>query len=407
MATSIDLDALESELKTSMDFEGKKRDAASIAKAYFLERKGRDPTDDEMNEHFLQKWHSKIAVDLSNRPISDLYSVNDLEESFFDLISHALYSRFKQDSDVSNSHFSKAKKIANILNNSFITNQYDYAIKLDSAALKKKLKTDRCYELVNQTVANDRNRGIALIGTGLSLADSNNDTKRLLDLHAKCQYVLYEIENCPHVAMSLGKYLLSESPNYHALAGWTHFHNGNIWLDLENPQAAKEEFEGGIEWAIQAGFPYAQMTLYERLGLACKNLNKLNLAQQHYEDSLTIGATEEIKPWLVSKNEVRCYIGLGLIQYETALNPSGSGQDATSQLAEDYFKRALEIANQVNYVANQAAALSSLGDLQRLKAGDTDPDAKRYHKLAYQIKTETLGLDPTLIKRVKHDKDHM
>jgi tetratricopeptide (TPR) repeat protein len=378
MSTLQDLIALENELKQTLAYDAKKDNAAQLVEDYFTENGGAEPTDPEMNAHFLQRHYAKIDID----PADDTLSSNTLEEAFYEFISIALFSRFKSKTVEANEFFTRAAEIATRLNNTFVSDQHTFAKGLAGENLKKKLKAERCYELVNQTLAINKDDGVKLIGAGLALADAINDERRILDFLSKCIYVLYEFETFKHVAMSLGHYLLSKTGSYATLKNWTRFHIGNIWIDLQKYQSAKDEYEQALDWALQTGFPYATMTMYERLALACFRLNKFSLAEQFYDDSLLMGQTEPIDPEMVLKNEIRCLIGLGNIQYKQAI---GSEKNTKCKLADDFFKQALQRANRVNYPANKKVTLMNLSELYKLWHGDNDPDAKTFRELADQI----------------------
>ncbi len=406
MNTIKKLKALESELGESHAYEEKKAEAASIVQNYFQENKGKVPSDSDIEEYFLSKYYLHIDTELPKYHKIETNTICELEESFYELINRAVYLKFKMQTNEANSYFSDANIISNSLDNTFINAHYEFARSLEGDNLKMKLKTDNCYELVNRTLENNKNEGISLIGSGLSLAEQLNDEKRKFDFLSKCHYVLYEIENYPNVAMSLGKYLVFKVNNYDTIQGWTHFHNGNIWIDFKNPISAKEEFELAFELAHKTKSHYAIMVLSERLALVYRRLQILNLAEHYYEESLRIGETEDIKPILVLKNRVRCLIGMGNIQLDLARKQSGAEKERKCNKAEIKYKQALEIANQVNYTANKAIALSCLGSLYRTRFDDTNPDAKRFHKLAYKINVNELKLDETS-ERIKKDKSHI
>ncbi len=381
MSTRAVLETLDSGLSQSHDYQNKKDETEEKVREYFLAKKGADPTDTAMEHHFIQKAFAKTNLDTAALAS---YSKSYLEEAFYELINLALFSRFRQKTDDANSNFSKANQIAAYLNNPFITAHYDFALVLDGEPLKKKLKAERCYELVNQTLASDKDMGVELIGTGLFLAIDIQDEKRRLDFLSKSQYVLYELESLQHVAMSLGLYLLANTTGYETLTGWTKFHNGNIWLDFENYLSARDEFESALDWALDSGFPYAVMTLYERLALANARLKKPNLAEKYYHDSRQAAASTEIKPELVMKNEVRCLIGLGNLNYQKAVGQSGNDKEKQCRAADLLFKQALNLTNQINYASNRKVALTNLSELYKLWRGPNDPDAQHYMDLANQ-----------------------
>ncbi len=378
MSTLSNLVALENELTQTLAYDAKKDEVAELVEDYFTEKGGAEPTDAEMNAHFLQRHYFKVNID----PADDTLSTNELEEAFYELISSALFSRFKDKSVEANEFFARAAKIATRLNDAFLSKQHTFAKGLAGENLKKKLKAERCYELVNQTLAANKDKGVELTGAGLALADAINDERRVLDFLSKCLYVLYEFENSKRVAMSLGHYLLSKTDGYATLKNWTRFHIGNIRMDFQEYQGAKDEYEQALDWALQTGFPYATMTMYERLALASLRLNKFSLAEQYYDDSLLTGQTQGIDPEMALKNEIRCLIGLGNIQYKQA---TGNEKNAKCKLADDLFKQALQRTNQVNYPTNKKVALMNLSELYKLWHGDNDPDAITFRELAEQI----------------------
>ncbi len=381
MSTRAVLETFDSGLSQSRDYENKKDDAATKVRDYFMAKKGADASDTEMLHHFIQKFFSKTSIDTSNLAS---YTKNYREEAFYELISLALFSRFKQNTDDANTYFAKANQIATYSKSQFMINYHNFAIVLDAEPLKKKLKLERCYELVNQTLANDKELGEELIGNGLALAIEIGDEKRRLDFLSKSQYVLYELESLQHVAMSLGYYLLANTTGYDALTAWTKFHNANISLDFKNYQIARDEFEQALDWALDTAFPYAVMTLYERLALASMRLNKPSLAEKFYQESRAYAKSPEIQPELVVKNEIRCLIGLGNLRFRKAESQSGDEKENSCSTADQHFRQALHLTSQVSYVANKKVSLNNLSELYKLWRGPNDIDAQNYLALANQ-----------------------
>ncbi|MFQ5824109.1 MAG: hypothetical protein ACE5JB_08660 [bacterium] len=258
-----------------------------------------------------------------------------------------------------------------------------------------------CYEQVQNSILYDRDQALKNIGIGIAIAEKINSLKFKLDFLSKAQYVLYEIFEFPHVAMSLGNYIVLNTEDYDNRKAWTHFHNGNIWLDLEEFNNAKEEYEQAKELAIKMSNKNAEMTIYERLGLVSRKLKEWNLAEDYYKRSEEIENNGNTQDSDSIKNKVRRLIGLGLVYYDRALDETNNNKkEKLCQNSEIYFKEALQIANWVNYPANKAAAYSSLGDLYR------ECYSKLFHRMAYDINTNILELSPQL-KRVKHDADRM
>lgn len=382
MSTRAILETLDSGLSQTREYENKKDESATKVREYFIAKKAAEPGDAEVQYHFIQKLYSKTNLDTANL---GQYTKNYLEEAFYELISLALFSRLKQNTAESNDHFAKANLIAGYLKNQFMIDHYNFAIVLDADPLKKKLKLERCYELVNQTLANDKDDGVGLIGAGLALAIEIGDEKRRLDLLSKCQYVLYELESLQHVGMSLGYYLLDNLSAYETLLNWTKFHMGNIWLDFKKPTEAREQFESALDWALDTGFAYAVMTLYERMALASMRLNKPNLAEKFYQESRNYAKPDQIRPDLIMKNEIRCLIGLGNICFRKAESQTGNEKENFCRTADQHFRQALELTNQVSYRTNKRVALTNLSELYKLWRGPNDPDAKHYLDLANQI----------------------
>ena len=381
MSTMAILQALESDLSQSLQYENTKDEAATKVTEYFIAQKGVEPSDTQMLHHFLQKFYSKTGIDTSNL---SSYSKNFLKEAFYESISAGLFARYRQQTVDANSAFAKANLIATHLNKAFMTDYFGFAVALDADPLQKKLKAEKCYELTNQTLTGNKDQGVAMIGAGLDLAIEIGDEKRRLDFLSKCQYVLYEMESLQHVAMSLGHYLLAGTATYETLRAWTQFHIGNIWLDFQNATAAKDEFEGAMDWALADGFDYAVMTLSERLGLANMRLGKLSLAEKNYEDSRTRAKSDQIKPEQAMKNEVRCLIGLGNLYYRKAETQSGDQRDTTCIDADQIFKQAVNLTNQVTYPTNKRVAFVNLSELYKMWKGPGDPDVNNFLELANQ-----------------------
>lgn len=383
MSTKPILEALDNGLSQSRDYEGRKDEVATKVKDYFVKaKKGTEPSDTEMLQHFIQKFFAKTGFDTTNLAG---YTKNYLEEAFYELTSLALFSRFKQKTDDANLYFAKANAIATHTKKQFMLDYHNFAIVLDAEPLKKKLKLERCYELVNQTIAIDKDAGEKLIGTGLVLAMDIGDEKRRLDFLSKAQYVLYELESLSHAAMSLGHDILASAGGYDTLKAWTQFHMGNIWLDFKNYASARDEFEAGLDWALDAGFPYAVMTFYERLALTSLRLNKPGLAEKYYAESRVASKSPEIKPELVIKNEIRCLIGLGNLCFRKAEGQSGDEKESACNTADQHFRQALHLTSQVNYAANKKVSLINLSELCKLRRGSNDPDAQYYMTLANQV----------------------
>ena len=398
------LDALESELLQSGMHESRVEEALARTKDFLKTCETRLPSRDEVLQHFTARPYSGTDWDVGQASDQD-YSFSELEEAFFDCLTLGLTARlWGKPKSESKGHFERARTIATYTGDPFFNAQLEFATKFSNDNLLKKLQSDLCNETFNRTLLKDNKlqEAYSLVATGLELAQSLSDAKRELDFLGKAMFALYEYLNRPHVALSLGHYLLSQTRDYRSLHAWTHFHLGNIYLDLQEYNSAKQAFEEALEWAIASGSAYANMTMYERLGLTCKNLGKLSLAQQFYEDSLTVAELHEIKPWLVANNQVRCLIGLGLLDLERAKR-ANTGQKADYlATAENNFKQAAAIAKQINALANEAAALSSLGELYALKEGGGSETSKMYHSMAYRIKKDELALDPSS-DRVKKD----
>lgn len=403
------LSVLEQELANSGNYDGRKDDAASIVKTHYLNQKNPPATDEATNDHFLTKHFRYLDIDIPQNQPESRYTPHQLETAFFEFIQAALFARYKNDSQQAQTYFDKAKQVAGHLNDAFLTNYHSIMSGLTGTDLLNKLKTDVCYESINRTLEQDVTKGMNLIGTGFSLVDANTDTRRDLDFYLKSQYALYETESdgFPHSALSLGKYLLEQTTNvgYTTLTSWTHFHCGNIYLDLNDATSAKSEFEKALAIANRAGFQYAIMTLKERLGLTEKRLGNYPNAEQWYDNSLQVDLDEEMAS-LAQKNKVRCLAGLGLLDYERAKQSSGSDREQLLAAAENQLLKALAIARSEKYRANEATILSSLGDLYRERYGNSHEDAKRFHKMAFEMKTNELKLSETQA-RVAHDKQYM
>lgn len=258
-----------------------------------------------------------------------------------------------------------------------------------------------CYEQVQNSILHDRDQALKNIGIGIAISEKINSLKFEQDFLSKAQYVLYEIFEFPHVAMSLGHYIVLNTEDYENRKAWTHFHNGNIWLDLEEFNQAKEEYEQAKELAIKMRNKNAEMTIYERLGLVSRKLKEWDEAEDYYKRSEDIESNGNIQYPDSIKNKVRRLIGLGLVYYDRAFDETNNNKkEKFCQSSENYLKEALQIANWVNYPANKAAAYSSLGDLYR------ECYSKLFYRMAYEINTNTLKLNPQL-KRVKHDEERM
>ncbi len=363
------LQSLENDLSTTHDYEGKKNEVADAVKSAFLGDKGPEPGDDDLVQHFLLRSYAKIDIDITDAENSR----NDLEEAFYEHTGLALYQRYAGQTAEADALFTEAEELADLLADSFVSTQYTYLSGLTGTNLSKKLMCERSYETVNQLLASDPIEAVARIGTGLSLAGDVQDTKRELDLLGKCQYVLYESlqEKFPHVGLSLGRYLQTQAPEYEIARLWSSFHTGNIYIDLGNAagdsqaaqsyfQSARNSYDVALDLALKHGFSYAIMTMYERLGVANKRLKNYNLAMQNYNDSLVMAESPDIKPWLTTKNRVRCLIGLGNVAFASAAAPD---EEADYLAADEYYRQARQLANQVNYRVNEKIALLSLEKL--------------------------------------------
>ncbi|MFQ5603817.1 MAG: hypothetical protein ACE5HS_11160 [bacterium] len=363
------------------------------------------PTDADIDEHFLTKCYFHGPPELAQNGIVHCQLSNDLVEYFFELLDKSLFAKLQNDLNSANAHFAEAKKLADTVNDAYLISEYEQAYQLKKETLKKKLQIQLCYEYVNRTLERDKNQGHELISAGLALAEEIKDKKRILDFLCKCHYVLYELENYPRVALNLGDFIISEASPYEPHTLWSYFHNGNIFLDFKQFDAAKTAFEQALEIALKTNFHYAVMTLFERLALTYFKLGHPNIALNFYHESLNHSKNLKIRHHLNMKNEVRCLIGIGNIHAEAAKNQKGAEKNTVCAIAEDHYKTALDIANQINYAANKAAALSSLGDLYRIKNGESDPNAKKLHNLAVKIHCDELKLDNTL-ERVQWDQQH-
>lgn len=400
---STQLQQLETNLSKSGKYEDEKNEAAARVRDFFLAMKDPEPDDEAMVSHYLCKPYFNLYIDIS-QPREDIPR-NDLEEAFYEYLDMALFARYRNQTDASEEFFDKAKQIRDKLNDTFIDAYHDFIDGLGDAQVPLKLKLDMCYDLINKELEKDRESGMRRIGTALSLADMLADAKRKLDLLSKCQYVLYEGEDVLHTGLSLGEYILSEAANYATVKIWTHFHNGNIWLDLAKNDPAKKEYETAMQLAEKNQFDYAIMTMHERLGLVNCKMGQHTQARQHYDKSLQSVKTEFTKPWLMVKNRVRCLIGLGLVELETARTQTETERKPSCRWAENYFRQAADLAERINYRANEAVALSNLGDLHRFLHGDSNADAKRFHQRSLDINTHILRLKPT-VQRVKWDKKY-
>jgi tetratricopeptide (TPR) repeat protein len=161
------------------------------------------------------------------------------------------------------------------------------------------------YEQVQNSILHDRDQALKNIGIGIAISEKINSFKFELDFLSKAQYVLYEIFEFPYVAMSLGHYIVLHTEDYENRQGWTHFHNGNIWLDLEEFNQAKEEYEQAKELAIKMRNKNAEMTIYERLGLVCRKLKEWDKAEDYYTRSEDIESNGNIQYPDSIKNKVR------------------------------------------------------------------------------------------------------
>ncbi|RMF68112.1 MAG: tetratricopeptide repeat protein [Calditrichaeota bacterium] len=401
------IQTLEATLAQTKKHQEADRGVQAEVQAYLVSSAGPEPADGEVRNYFLTKHYPDFDIDLQPSS-SEPYGYNELETMFFEGTQKALFLKFSKKPDEAQQLLDTTRKIAESLATPFL-HEYLTFIEKPTTDVTKKLKLEYLYEQVNKTLAQNRiTEGVQIIGTGLALAQQMGDQKRELDFYSKFQYVLYECLNCPNVALSLGFFLFSRVSGYDRLRCWTHFHSGNACLDLKDFPAAKKHFETALDLAIQARYAYASMVMHERLALTYKNLDKINLAEQHYNESLTLGQSENIKPKLVLQNKVRCLMGMGLLKYEkacgTAVKPKE--KQRLCQDAEKLYKEARELAREIQYAANEAAALSNLGDLYRLWYGQTNPEAKVFHKLAHEIYTKQMGLDEK-VERVKWDHDHM
>lgn len=397
------LEEFESKLSNSEDYEQEKNAAAAHVKEYFLSQKTPAPNDEELVCHYLRKPYFSLQVDVS--PSQKDSARNDLEEAFYEWLDMALFARYRKQANDLKEFLAKAKDIKDNLTDPFIEAYYDFINQLNDAQVVVKLQLEMCYELINKDLEKDKETGIKRIGTALSLSDALHDPKRTLDLLYKCQYVLYESEDFQHTSLSLGRYILAEAVNYETVKIWAHFHNGNILLDLEKNDLAKKEYDEAIQLAEKKQLGYAIMTMNERLGLVHRKMGQHEQAKNCYEKSLQSVKAEFVKPWLVLKNRVRCLIGLGLIELETAGKQSGLDRKRLCRWAENHFRQAADLAERINYSANEAVALSNLGNLHRFLHGDNNADAKWFHRRSLHINTQILGLKES-VQRVKWDRKY-
>ncbi|MFQ5677543.1 MAG: hypothetical protein ACE5G1_16760, partial [bacterium] len=400
---------LEQELSKSRNYDARKNDAVKVIGEHFKMKADGYPTDAEVKKHFIKKWYTYTDINLK---ILSHYSLSVLSDSFYQFVDKALFALHQRNTAEATNLFAKAEQIANHLKNTFMIDYLNFARALSGEDLGKKLQAETYYERVNTTLAEDVQKGIELIATGLALTDQISDMKRTLDFLGKCQYVLYNCETLPHSAMSLGHYLISQTSHYQELQLWSHFHNGNIWLGFDlniekkftNNQAAKQAFQAALKLANALCFQTARMVLNERLAITCRRESDFPAARQYFEDSLGIGRSADIPHTVILQNTVRCLTGLGILDYLTAKN-GHEEKETLCQSAEKHFKQAAKLANELRYYDNQAAALSNLGNLYRFWNKKNLEKAKNCHKMSYDIQTEILGLDQTL-ERVQWNRKH-
>ncbi len=381
------LDQLEASLAASGQYENNKDAAAAATRDFFVARKGVPPTADAISLHFLVRSYSRLEI-------PDTATQGVLEEAFYELTLAGMFARYRGESET---HFARAEAIKNLMSNAFYDAEYSFLSGLSGAELEKKLACDTCYEDVNKMLQQDTATAFALIGTGFDLAQSMGgtiDTKRRYDFLMKCHFALYSVALASgkrpyyHTALALGKYLKGESGPYSSLKMWSHFHDGNIRMSLgfyegggtTQYDAAKLEYEGGLNAATAMGLNYAIMTMQEKMGTVHSYLKEPALANQFFDASEATSHDSDIKPFLADRNQVSGLIGLGNSAFESA----APGDDSAYGIAEKYYRAASELANQINYAANEKIALRSLARLYE-KWGKP-PDAALVSQMAEAVK---------------------
>jgi len=364
-----------------------KSENAGLIKSLLETKALTEPPEEHLKAHFLSKhyFYSDNILDEGE------LSAHDMEEMFFELTDRALFASYRGDTELAEQHFESAGIIADELNDGFLNDQLSslQAIVKNKASLKKKLICDSCYEQVNKMLARNVDEAHRLIALTRAFAIAIKDRKRELDVLIKTLYLVYasDDEALFPAGILLSRYIQQQEPEYETSTIWALFHEGNINISLGNNQRtaaqpnnekarqffleAKNCFEKALELAIKKQFDYATMTMYERLGLTHNRLELFNLARANFNESLNIGKFGVIrKDWLILKNKVRCLIGLGNVHLDCGrLN----GEDKEMQLsdAESYFKDALELAQQINYIGNVSIALRSLVEVCETR-GDKD-----------------------------------
>lgn len=348
-----------------------------------------EPPEDHIKAHFLSKHYFYSDNILDEGDLSD----HELEEMFFELTDRALFASYQGKVQLVEQYFATAKIITEELNDGFLKAQLTtlQEIAKDKDKLKKKLICDSGYEQINKMFAKSADKAKKNIGLTRSFASEIKDTKRELDVSIKTLYLLYSSDE--EILWPIGIALSREIRKNAKAAGyetnliWALFHEGNINISLGNKQRkadqpdadkargyfleAKNCFEAALELSIKKGFDYATMTMQERLGLVNNRLGMFNIACSNYNESLNIGEFGEIKrDWVVLKNKVRCLIGLGISDFDSACKGQQDKEKGLCK-AEIYFKEARELACQINYHYNERDALIQLSDIYR-ERGEAD-----------------------------------
>jgi len=327
----------------------------------FVSKKAKDPTDQDLIQYFEDKSYTHIDVPINKD------SIHDNEDAFFQSLERALFLQFRKDKQ-SEHYFKQAKIAKGRLKSSFINKEFTFAEKLTGQKLKQKLVSDYFTGLAEMTWEKSEDEAISMVGNILFIAADLNDQKRRLVALSKCQYALHELSTIDHadLALKLGRYLAKETSRirYLALATWCHYRNGNILIQKRDLAAAKDEFEKALNIALETDYEYAEAAVCERLGIIYRKLDQYGMATDYCERALSCINKRKIKRLWAWQTQVRSLIGLGNICYHKA-KQSRPPKKSDIEKAENHFKQAIELAEQINDVSNARIARADLKVVQK------------------------------------------
>jgi len=369
-----DLVILEDSLAKSGDHDSNKLKVATAVRAAFKACATDVPSTAAAKAFF----HGKGLSAGNSDPGAGSPSNHQLDQQFCTLTRLAILSLCESRQADASGFLAQAQNVAAILNHPLYQNEMRFLKLMNGETAAVKLRIEMCYESINQAFAADANKAFRLIGTGLVLSEQIHDDKRQADFLGKAQFALYEllVPHCPNLALSLGCYLCKMGTQYPAIEAWSHFRDGNVYIDLggnkkkskddagagRDYEAAKKYFEATLAWAEKNQLWYGIMMAHERLGVANTRLGAMPIAQKHFDTSLDIAATHqtEIEPVLRNGNLVRCKIGMGNLKFESETGPNRI-TDYTG--AGKAFIEAVNAANRIGDTINGPIAMNCLKEL--------------------------------------------